>query len=783
MGRQLLVLVLSFLAVCPVVSAQQPMSPSPQNAETTENEPISIDQLEDLANRLEDPERRKLLVEDLRALVELRRSESEKEESSAPVVADGISDFFRNVSDQARATVADLIEQLSRVPSALRGWWSELDDVEYRNELLTQLAIGGGIVLAAIVVGILAWLLSRRFHRRLVERSQGKARLAAKIWRPVLMTVIDAVPPVLVLVTGFSGVAILDPPPGTSRVVLAVVSAIAFKHLVVVLVRAFLAPDASEIRPLPMSDETAQRLDGWVRRIATLGFYGFYGLVAFDALGVEPLLIEALSRLLGLVLVVSGIAMILKHRDTAREALKKRLESKKDEGKGGWRSAALSLLNLWWILAILYLVGLFVIWASGVERGPTVVFRATGLTLLAVLAGLAVAALGRWLVGKVIGLMKPLRQQFPELGTSLSRYESGLRLLVNITVGVLSFCFVLEAWGLDGLSVLTSGTVRALFSVITTILVILFLAAATIDAATVLIQRYLESKEKRGRATAKTRTILPLAQKAIRTIVIVLAAIMVLSEAGVNIGPLLAGVGVLGLAIGFGAQALVKDIITGVFMLIEDTVAVGDVAVVNGTGGVVEAINIRTMRLRDLSANVHTIPYSEIGTITNMTKDFSRYLLEINITYREDTDEVVELLKELDEEMRNDDGFKRVITQPIEILGLDRFGDSAVVIRARLTTKPGEQWRTGREFNRRMKKLFDARGIEIPFPHRTIYWGELKDGSAPPLHVRSQQRPAEIEEEQEPAPEAKKEDPSRSSSNAPSAENVTEGDDPGSVGK
>jgi small-conductance mechanosensitive channel len=213
---------------------------------------------------------------------------------------------------------------------------------------------------------------------------------------------------------------------------------------------------------------------------------------------------------------------------------------------------------------------------------------------------------------------------------------------------------------------------------------------------------------------------------------------------GINITPILAGVGILGLAVGFGAQTLVKDIINGLFILVEDSISVGDVVNIRNTGGLVEAVNLRTIRLRDLQGSVHIIPNSQVEMITNMTKDYSYYVLDVGIAYREDTDEVVAALQEIDTEMRADPAFAPDMLEPIEILGVERFADSAVVIRARLKTKPIRQWTVGREFNRRMKKLFDARGIEIPFPHHTIYWGEPKRGAvAPPqLHIDNQETPA-----------------------------------------
>jgi small-conductance mechanosensitive channel len=214
-----------------------------------------------------------------------------------------------------------------------------------------------------------------------------------------------------------------------------------------------------------------------------------------------------------------------------------------------------------------------------------------------------------------------------------------------------------------------------------------------------------------------------------------MTGLIVLSELGVNTAPLLAGAGVVGLAVGFGSQALVKDLITGLFILLEDSVAVGDVATVAGHTGVVEAISIRTIKLRDLQGSVYSVPWSEVTSVINLTKDFSYYLLDVGVAYRENTDEVVAVLKELAEEMRSEAAFESSMPEPIEILGVDRFADSAVIIRARIKTPPLQQWRVGREFNRRIKLRFDELGIEIPFPHTTIYFGEDKKGEAPPARV------------------------------------------------
>ena len=207
--------------------------------------------------------------------------------------------------------------------------------------------------------------------------------------------------------------------------------------------------------------------------------------------------------------------------------------------------------------------------------------------------------------------------------------------------------------------------------------------------------------------------------------------LVTLSELGLNIAPLLAGAGVFGLAIGFGAQTLVKDIITGMFILMEDQLATGDVVKVGSHRGIVEGLTLRTIRLRDIAGTVHVVPFSEVTTVENLTKDYSRYVFEVGVAYREDTDQVVGALQQVGAELLADPAYKSLIIDPLEVLGVDRFGDNAVIIKARITTQPIKQWRVGREFNRRMKKRFDELGIELPFPHRTIYFGEEKSGDAP----------------------------------------------------
>ncbi|MDA3868264.1 MAG: mechanosensitive ion channel family protein [Salinivirgaceae bacterium] len=197
-----------------------------------------------------------------------------------------------------------------------------------------------------------------------------------------------------------------------------------------------------------------------------------------------------------------------------------------------------------------------------------------------------------------------------------------------------------------------------------------------------------------------------------------------LNKLGLNIAPLLASAGILGLAIGFGAQELVRDFISGFFMLLENQIRAGDVAIINGTAGLVEAIELRTTTLRDFSGVVHIFQNGKINSLSNMTKEWSAIVVEIGVAYKEDADVVMAIMKEVAEELEKDEEFGHKIKEEIEIFGIDKFLDSAVLFKARIKTFPIEQWGVAREYRRRIKRVFDERNIEIPFPHTTVYWGQ-----------------------------------------------------------
>ena len=225
-------------------------------------------------------------------------------------------------------------------------------------------------------------------------------------------------------------------------------------------------------------------------------------------------------------------------------------------------------------------------------------------------------------------------------------------------------------------------------------------------------------------AKKRAETLVRLLRQGVLVLVWLIGGLVALREIGLEIGPILASVGVAGLAIGFGAQNLVKDVISGFFLILENQVRVGDVAIVNGTGGLVERLSFRTIVLRDLQGTVHVFPNGSINTLANMTQTWSAFVFDIGVAYKEDVDRVIPIMRRVGGEMRADKTYGPSILEDIEIFGVDEFADSAVVIKGRIKTVPIKQWDVGREYRRRIKQAFDREGVEIPFPHRTLYFGE-----------------------------------------------------------
>jgi len=242
------------------------------------------------------------------------------------------------------------------------------------------------------------------------------------------------------------------------------------------------------------------------------------------------------------------------------------------------------------------------------------------------------------------------------------------------------------------------------------------------------MERFVLEKDPLQAAEAKKRaqTLGNILRHALLIVMVFVAALMILGELGIQVGPLLATAGIGALAIGFGAQSLVKDVISGFFIVLENQYRIGDVIEVAGVSGLVESVSLRKTVLRDLQGKVHTIPNGEIKIVSNLSKEWSRSVLDIAISYQEDVDRVIDVLSQIGRELESEEPYKSAILEPAQILGVERLGESGVTIRMMVKTIPLKQWDVGRELRRRIKTRFDEKGIRIPYPHRVLFWGETK---------------------------------------------------------
>lgn len=318
-----------------------------------------------------------------------------------------------------------------------------------------------------------------------------------------------------------------------------------------------------------------------------------------------------------------------------------------------------------------------------------------------------------------------------EVRTPETPRAAGLTWLLT-RLAILGGALVLVAgiWGVDLFAWLGGGAGGGIFRAIGVII----LAVGAVEVAGFVVDRLVDGFAKRsgdGRRAAQIRTLGPLIRGFIQSVLVVVSALTFLSEVGVKVGPLLASAGVVGVAIGFGAQTLVKDFLTGIFLIVEDIVSVGDVVQISGSGGLVEDMTLRTIRLRDFDGTLHIFPYSEAQVIHNLTKSFSYYVFDLQISYESDIDRAVAVMKSTGEDLARDPEFSPKILAPIEVVGVDGLADSGVKLKARIKTEPIEQWNVGREYNRRIKLAFDHEGIQIPYPHLKLIFPQEAPAGLP----------------------------------------------------
>jgi len=728
-------------------------APAAGNAEV-----LTADQAQRALDTLQDDKKRAQMIDTLRAIATASQSQRPPPVPSpqpAPLAADGLgAQLLLTVSEQLGETsrdIADIARTLTHFPAFYYWIVRTANDPAAYDQLLDiawKLALVFGCAFAA------EWVLFRVIRRpvalleaRLPVASRAPARTLAMSDPPSSAAALPAEPerhqrrlslvrawqsllrlpfllgclmlellPVLV----FLGVAmmLLGTEIGdlatTRLVILAVVNAYALSRGLICVARVLAGP----LGLIRVRAETAAYIEIWTRRVVAVGVSGIAFANVALLLGLHRGGYAALLRLVMLIVHLFIVIIILQCRRQVAEAVR---------APAGREGAAARVRNrvagLWHYLAIVLDLALWAVWALNIHNGYSLLLQYfVGTVVVALIARLATIAVLS-LIDRGFRISPDIQQRFPGLETRANRYLPLLRKIVSAIIALVGFVALLEVWGVDAIVWFYGGQIGSrLLSAVATIGIAVVAAAAIWEASNALMDRQLNVLSREGRVAraSRLRTFQPMLRTALLCLIVTVVGLTALSEIGVNVAPLLAGAGIVGIAIGFGSQKLVQDLVTGLFLLLENTVQVGDNVSVSGLSGIVENVSIRTLRLRAGDGSVHIVPFSAVTTITNSSRGAGNAAVSVNVSYKEDTDRASQILKDIVAEMRREPEYRQAIRGDLELWGIDKVDGSMVSIVGQIRCTDSGRWPVQREFNRRMKRRFQERGIEIASAGQTI---------------------------------------------------------------
>jgi small-conductance mechanosensitive channel len=534
----------------------------------------------------------------------------------------------------------------------------------------------------------------------------------------------------------------------------ALINAYVLTRLIGCVVRLFVQPSAPGLRLLPMTDETGAYVEIWVFRLIATALFGMAVAEITQLFGLSYAGYLTLIKIVSLIVHIYLVIIILQCRRSVGDWLRAKPRRDGTERHGPIVVFRNQLAALWHFFAIFLVMASWVAWAIDRRHG-------FGKLMLFCLETAAVVVVARLVAMIVLGgfdrLFKidlELEQRFPGLKERSNRYYALLRGVVTAAIVVLTAIALLQVWGFDAFDWFTSGRIGGrLVSAVITVAIAAIIAVAVWEGANIAIDRHMTRLDRRGDYghAARLRTLVPI----LRTVLLILVSIVViftlLSEIGVNIAPLLAGASIIGVALGFGSQKLVQDFITGIFLLLENAMQVGDSVTAGGLSGTVEKLSIRTIRLRAGDGAVHIVPFSAVTTVTNVNRGVGNAAVKVTIDAEEDTDRVGDVLKQIALEMREDENFKYAMRSDLQFWGVDDVDGHTATLVGQIVCTDSGRWGVQREFNRRLKKRFAELGIRLAAPMQTVVlrqeekpeMAEAKESTAEPAGEAHRQKVAE----------------------------------------
>jgi len=706
-----------------------------------------------LADLIEDDASRNALIEELRALQAARASVDE--EGTVPaeqIAAESPSDqqpeevsFARRMAATTGNLAANMGEQFAALGAAVGGLvgagQAQADDA-VASEVNLQEVGAAAVNLAILVIAtFVVFLVLRaiaspafRSFSAWAQRGSEKFAMLRTIVAVAVAALVDVIVVALAYVAGgfVSSLLVNEVNADATRLAL-FLNAFLVVELVKAALRMMFSSGYEGLRLIPVGAGQARYANRFLANLTGFIGYGMLVLVPILNFHMSPVLGTAVGTLVMLLALLYAVAVILKKRTVIRD----RLLDKAEATTGPGRLALGVSARLWHLAALAYALMVFAVTVINPETALPYVALATLETLIYVGVGLLVSVVLTQMIGKEIQLSDRVNEKLPRLQARVNTYvPTGLK-VIRALILALVVILSLDAWEVYDLAAWYATAAGAqTVGVVIHILVILAVAAAVWIGIASLLEHKLTPAEDADPATvARANTLMGLFHTTLAIAIIIMTLMIVLAEIGINIGPLIAGAGVLGLAIGFGAQKLVQDVITGVFIQLENAMNTGDFVTAGSNSGTVERVGIRSVALRDLYGTYHIVPFSSVDAVSNFTREYGNHVGEYGIGYRESIDDAIVQLEAAFEELK-EGPHKDNILAPMTVAGVTALADSSVNIRVVIKTTPGNQWAVGRAYNRLVKIYFDKAGIEIPFPHTTLYFGEDRDGNAPPANVR-----------------------------------------------
>jgi small-conductance mechanosensitive channel len=577
----------------------------------------------------------------------------------------------------------------------------------------------------------------RRFSRTL--------RLLKRLPFMLMRLILDLLPVATFLGLGYAGMNFTQEP--TAAVLLVAIIAYTASRTIMVATKAITSPDHRSLRVVHLSDQGAAYAVVWVRRLVAVAALGYAAGAIGAQFGLPHPARLALMKTMALLDHVFLVIIVLQCRRSVADHIRGQAASG-ISGRVRRRFAA-----IWHLIAIFFIGALWVVWAAQVRNGYGRLWRVSAVTfaILVVARIAAIVLLGA--LDRIFRIAPETALKYPGLEARANRYYPLLRGTLSTLLVVITCLVVLQAWGVNTLAWFRTGALGGqVFSAVITVLIAGAVALAVWEGTNASLERHLSRlmREAQMVRSARLRTLMPILRTVLLIALIAIFGLTTLSEIGVNIAPLLAGAGILGVAIGFGSQKLVQDFITGIFLLLENAMQVGDFVTVAGLAGSVENLSIRTMRLRAGDGSVHIIPFSSVTTVTNANRGIGNAAVSVNVPIEEDTDHVSDVLADIARDMRQERRFADMMRSDLQLWGVDKVDSGIVSIVGQIVCTDGGRWAVQREFNRRLNIRFKELGIQIATPRQTVFSHEVPPPENKQLGEEQSPPPAETVQESPP---------------------------------